>query len=271
MTGTSPTCGRMLAHGDLPRCRPAESWSKTWDDADPRGLRPGATGGADGAEKDSATVTEADGWAWSFANLPKYDPSDGHEVVYGITEDPVEGYTTSYESFDVTNTHVPEKTSLAVSKTWADQDDEDGMRPESVTFHLLADGVDTGQTLTLTASDGWAGGFTDLDVFEAGQRISYTVSEDPVDGYTTTVTGDAGHGYTVTNSHEPGDTPPGFTKTTKTTKPAKPAGTAKGPRSFMPKTGDDVWACIVALAALAAGTLMLVRHASARRGRGHDV
>lgn len=31
-----------------------------------------------------------------------------------------------------------------MTKTWADADDRDGMRPDSVTVKLLADGVNTG-------------------------------------------------------------------------------------------------------------------------------
>ena len=101
------------------------------------------------------------------------------------------------------NTYTPAKTQVPVKKVWKDENNQDGKRPSSVTVKLLADGQDTGKTLELNATNGWAGSFTDLDADKGGTPIKYTVVEVTVDGYTSKVTGDAASGFTITNSYSP--------------------------------------------------------------------
>ncbi len=74
-----------------------------------------------------------------------------------------------------------EKTDLSVSKTWNDGDASD--RPDQITVHLYADGVDTGKTVTLDKEHNWTTSFKDLDVYKDGKKISYSVVEDVPDGY----------------------------------------------------------------------------------------
>ena len=82
---------------------------KSWeDDNDADGLRPSSITIrllADGEEIDARTVTAADDWAWSFPELPEYNAS-GAEIAYTITEDPVEGYISEIDGYNVTNTIV---------------------------------------------------------------------------------------------------------------------------------------------------------------------
>ena len=179
---------------------------KTWEDAENQdGKRPDSIVirlYADGVEVASKTVNTADNWKWSFTDLPKY--SGGKEITYTITEDLVEGYTTTVNGFDVTNTYEPEKVSIFVTKAWDDANDQDGIRPESITVTLLADGKDTGKTLTLSEENKWTGSFDDLDKYvPVGHEIQYTVAEAEVEGYTSNVTGDMTTGYIITNTHEP--------------------------------------------------------------------
>ena len=101
------------------------------------------------------------------------------------------------------NTYTPAKTEVPVKKVWKDENNQDGKRPSSVTVKLLADGQDTGKTLTLTEANGWAGSFKDLDADKGGTPIQYTVVEVTVAGYTSKVTGDAASGFTITNSYSP--------------------------------------------------------------------
>ncbi|MDY3052564.1 MAG: Cna B-type domain-containing protein, partial [Ndongobacter sp.] len=191
------------------------SGTKTWNDnGNQDGVRPERITvrlSADGTEIDSRTVGEAEGWSWKFEHLPKY--KNGVAIQYTLVEDAVPGYTADYDGYNVKNTHVPEKTSVAVTKSWNDQNDKDGIRPKSITVHLLADGKDTGKKLVLSAENKWMGSFTDLDVNKDGKRIVYTVSEDDVTGYTKSITGDADKGFTVTNSHTPNEPPPKAPKT----------------------------------------------------------
>ncbi|MCC4046614.1 Cna B-type domain-containing protein, partial [Enterococcus gallinarum] len=71
-----------------------------------------------------------DGWKYEFTNLPKYE--NGQEIVYTITEDQVPDYNTEIHGFDITNSYTPGKTSVSVTKAWNDQNNQDGLRPNSV-------------------------------------------------------------------------------------------------------------------------------------------
>ena len=119
----------------------------------------------------------------------------------------VNGYTTTYDGFNVTNTHTPGKTIVTVTKVWKDSDNKDGIRPNDVTIKLLADGTDTGKTITLSKGNNWKGSFNNLDEYKDGKKIVYTVEEESIEGYTVVITGDAQTGFTVTNSHTPADNP----------------------------------------------------------------
>ncbi|MGI6221632.1 MAG: Cna B-type domain-containing protein [Coriobacteriales bacterium] len=181
--------------------------SKTWDDDDDdMGARPESITvrlRADGREVDSKTVTAEDDWAWSFGDLPRFG-ADGHPIAYTITEDAVEDYSTAYDGFDITNKYEAGKTSVSVTKAWEDDDDAAGKRPESVTVHLLANGEDTGKTLTLKASENWTGSFEMLPETEGGKAIEYTITEDAVEGYgNPVITGSAVEGFVVTNPRLP--------------------------------------------------------------------
>ena len=113
--------------------------------------------------------------------------------------------TASKEAKDLvfTNKYTPAKTAVPVKKVWNDANNQDGKRPSSITVKLLADGQDTGETLTLNEANGWAGSFTNLDADKGGTPIKYTVVEVTVTGYTSDVTGDAASGFTITNSYSP--------------------------------------------------------------------
>ncbi len=93
-------------------------------------------------------VTASDNWTWTFENLPKY--KDGKLINYTIQEETVPGYTPSYSGYNVTNSYTPGKVVIPVTKSWQDNNDQDGLRPQSVTVKLLADGKDTGKTLILS-------------------------------------------------------------------------------------------------------------------------
>ena len=187
------------------------SVQKDWNDAnDQDGKRPAEITVrllADGQDTGKTLVLNAgNGWSGSFSDLDAY--SEGVAIVYTVEEVSVAGYQPSITGdaatgFTITNTHTPETTAVSVEKVWDDADDQDGKRPDAVTVRLLADGQATGKTLTLNAANGWAGSFSDLDVYNAGQPIVYTVEEDAVAGYQPSIAGDAATGFTITNTHAP--------------------------------------------------------------------
>ena len=173
--------------------------TKTWNDNnDQDGIRPTSVTinlMADGEKIDEAVVSEATGWAYAFNNLPRY--TNGVAINYSITEDEVAGYTTTYNGYNVTNTHASATVNVAGSKTWDDGDNQDGIRPTSITINLLANGVEIREA-TVTAANGWAWSFDSLPAYSNGVAIVYTITEDEVAGYTTTY-----NGYNVINSHSP--------------------------------------------------------------------
>ena len=179
--------------------------SKTWNDADNQdGKRPESITVrllANGEEKDSQTVTadENGNWTYSFEKLPKYEA--GKEILYTVTEDAVADYTTEITGYDITNSYAPGKTSVTVTKAWADNDDRGGHRPKEIKVQLKADGENSGEEITLNAENNWTYTWSDLDQKKAGKDIAYTVEETgKAAGYTSTVTGNAEEGFIITNT-----------------------------------------------------------------------
>ena len=177
------------------------SGTKTWDDSNNQdGKRPSSITVnllKNGTKVDSKTVTpDASGnWTYTFDNLDKYDSTTGAENTYTVSEEAVDGYTSTVTGTDIKNSYTPEVTIVKVSKTWV------GPKAGPVTVHLLADGTDTGKTLTLDEAGNWTGSFGNLPKYKDGNVIAYTVKEDDVTNYTGTVTGDATSGFTITNTN----------------------------------------------------------------------
>ena len=181
--------------------------TKAWDDgADADGIRPTsvqlqlyANGVALGAP---VAVDAASGWTHTWTNLNEKDA--GADIAYTVEETDVPtGYTSvtagdATNGFTITNTHVLETTDISGTKTWDDAGNQDGMRPQSITVNLLADGQKVAEK-QVTEADGWAYSFTGMTKNKAGQAIDYTVTEDAVEGYTATVAG-----FDITNTHVPG-------------------------------------------------------------------
>ncbi|MDD7282068.1 MAG: Cna B-type domain-containing protein [Erysipelotrichaceae bacterium] len=180
------------------------SGTKTWDDNnDQDGIRPSSVTInllQNGKTIDSKEVNADNNWTYSFDNLSKYE--NGQLITYSITENPVANYSTSYNGYNVTNSYTPGKRSISISKSWDDGNNQDGIRPESITVQLLANGKEFDEK-TITANDNWTTTFTDLPVKQAGKDIEYTVEEVSVSGYTTKITGDVTNGFVITNTHTP--------------------------------------------------------------------
>ena len=96
------------------------SGSKNWnDDGNAAGTRPGSITirlYANGSEIDHKTVTEKDGWSWNWTGLNRYN-TDHKEISYTISEDAVDGYTSSISGYNVTNTvNKPQVGSVILTK-----------------------------------------------------------------------------------------------------------------------------------------------------------
>ena len=93
---------------------------------------------------------------------------------------------------------------LDVKKAWNDDNNRDGIRTEEVVVHLIADGVDTGRTVTLSADNSWKNSFMHIPYAdENGKKIRYTIAEDVPAGYRVTYGSNDTYDMTVTNKHDP--------------------------------------------------------------------
>ena len=91
-------------------------------------------------------------------------------------------------------TFAADSTTLTGSVIWIDNDNAAGRRPKSVLVHLLADGQDTGISVTVDEAMGWKYSFENLPRFKDGKEIVYSVREDEVEGYS-----NQAEGMNVTN------------------------------------------------------------------------
>ncbi|MDA3733600.1 Cna B-type domain-containing protein, partial [Niameybacter massiliensis] len=195
--------------------------NKVWDDnGNQDGIRPTTitlTLNADGVpvdvvlpEKNPVQVVGPN-WTTTWKNLPVY--KDGKQVTYTVTEDTITGYTTAVSEvvsgvITVTNTHKPETTSITANKVWDDNENQDGIRPTTITLTLNADGVPVDVVLpeknpVQVVGPNWTTTWKNLPVYKDGKQVTYTVTEGAITGYTTAVSGVASGVITVTNTHRP--------------------------------------------------------------------
>ena len=172
------------------------SGTKTW--IDPQGTEhPTITINLlkDGNKVDFRELTNGT-TTYSFDNLEKYDLTDGHEYVYTVTENTVEGYTTTQDGTNFTNT-IEQDNSVSVvgTKVWIDPQ---GTEHQTITITLLKDREKTDKIVTLENGNTQYS-FTGLDKYAPdGHIYEYTVEETPVEGYTTTYSQD--HKTIITNT-----------------------------------------------------------------------
>ena len=153
---------------------------------------------------DEVSLTAANNWTYTWSQLP--EKAQGKAISYQAREVAVpEGYQADQPSTQagvttLTNRHTPEVTSVSGTKTWQDNNNQDGVRPERIKVNLLADGV-LKASKEVSAADNWSYSFDNLPKFAAGQAVVYTITEDAVAEYSTQV-----EGYNLTNRHTPGQT-----------------------------------------------------------------
>ncbi|WP_460223502.1 Cna B-type domain-containing protein, partial [Bacillus cereus] len=90
---------------------------------------------------DTKEVSEATEWKYAFTDLVAYD-AEGKAYKYEVKEQPVDGYQTEVNGYDITNTKVGQ-TKVEGTKKWKDGDGKG--RPEMIKVDLLQNGkvIDT--------------------------------------------------------------------------------------------------------------------------------
>ena len=190
------------------------SGEKIWDDnSDQDGKRPDKVTvildkTVNGVKTENVATTETDSnWKYSFENLPKYE--NGYEITYSVREKAVADYETTIDGTTITNTHTPELYNdntgkITVTKTWSDNENQDGIRPETITVKLYKTVNGEKEEVTskeLTAAENWTYTFENLPKYEGGVEIDYSVEEVTVEGYTPTYSGNDNEN--ITNTHTP--------------------------------------------------------------------
>ena len=200
---------------------------KTWvDDNNARNTRPKSIEVIILANGSSVKTLDVREESFEAAKLPRSDEA-GNPIRYSVVETAVDGYITKYDElvFDeasntwtcnITNTISDGTVRVEARKVWEDNNDERGLRPDSVgvTLYGKAAGAETGRKVAsgmLTADGDWTYTFTGLKRYDKpGVEIEYSIVEDDVPNYTGSV-GDAvpvtdeeggltGYSFTITNT-----------------------------------------------------------------------
>lgn len=155
-----------------------------------------------------------DGQYIVFDNLPE-------GVTYKITETKTEGYVTQINNQDdedlsvsgtitintgdapkYTYTNTYTLVDISARKIWEDNNNAEGIRPQSVTLKIYANGEETDHELVLSEGNGWESTLVGLDKLdENGAEIEYTVEEvSEIPGYVSIKSGDLENGFVFTNT-----------------------------------------------------------------------
>src|SRR5699024_632723 len=111
-------------------------------------------------------------WVYAWTDLKVNEA--GAAISYAVSETNVpEDYEVVVNAEDptnvvITNSYTPKVTQVAVEKAWKDADNQDGLRPTSVTVQLMADGEALGDAVELNAENAWAHSWTNLPVNASG-------------------------------------------------------------------------------------------------------
>ena len=177
--------------------------TKTWNDNNNiDGNRPEAITVrlyADGVEVDSHVLTADENWAFTFTEKPRYQEDNQTEIVYTVNEDAVAMYTVEINGYNIVNNYRPEVTSISVVKIWADNNNAQKIRPDSIAM-TLSDGQKVVKVVILDATNGWAVTVNDLPTIVNGQPAKYGWKEQAVIGYTLTGVTEEGNTMTFTNT-----------------------------------------------------------------------
>ena len=163
------------------------SVKKVWKDDDNKYGRPGSVkvtlygkvAGENVIEPQEETLSNDNNWTYTFKDLPTY--KDGKLITYSVDEANVLDYSKAItgnetEGFVITNTYAPATIDIKGKKTWEDVDDQDGIRPKSITVHVL-DHLGKEVASQEVHGPDWTFEFKGLVKFANGEKIDYTVEE----------------------------------------------------------------------------------------------
>lgn len=189
--------------------------SVNWNDADNQdGLRPefveAELYAGDASTGKKVKLTADNEWKATFEGLAVN--KNGKPIEYSLVSTKAEGYEikttgSATEGLVLNYTHAVKTVDVKATVVWADGNNRDGVRPETVSLQLKADGENLGDVITVNEKSKWTKTWTGLGEYKAGKEVVYTVEvvglKGGEDGYTAEITGDAGTGFTITATHVP--------------------------------------------------------------------
>ncbi len=126
-------------------------------------------------------ITAHQKWNYEFNQLEKYDEK-GDLNRYQIEEDPVKGYKTHIDGFNLKNTLKDGQSKIQGKKIWQDDNDHDKFRPKEIILELMqANNVVATQIVTKQTQ--WQYVFKKLPKYQNGVKLNYQVREKPVEYY----------------------------------------------------------------------------------------
>lgn len=127
------------------------------------------------------TLNSGNEWKGEFVDLPVKD-SSGKDIVYTVKENAVDNYITDIQpdeagGYVITNTLT---TSVTVTKSWSDADNQDGKRPTTpikVQLFKTKGSVTSEEGAAVPLNADLTYTFADLPKYEGGVKLTYTVKE----------------------------------------------------------------------------------------------
>ena len=189
--------------------------SVNWNDAENQdGIRPefveAELYAGDTSTGKKVKLTADNEWKATFEKMAVN--KNGTPINYTLVSTKADGYdiTTTgsgAEGLVLNYTHAVKTVDVTATVKWADGDNKDGVRPETVSLQLKADDENLGDVITVNEKSKWTKTWTGLGEYKAGKKVTYTVEvvglKGGEEGYTAEITGDAGTGFTITATHVP--------------------------------------------------------------------
>lgn len=191
----------------VPESRISVTAQVVWDDKDNAdGMRPSYVDLEllkDGSVTDSGRVDADNFWSITFENL-----ASGHDYSVRL-KNSIDGYAAKYDGYTVTLSHevveipdVPNTRDFTIRADWNDEDNKDGMRPDSVKVAVIKNGEKFAD-ISIDKENGWKYDYTGLPAEDKeGNEIVYTVTTEVPEGYEASV-----KGFDITFTRKPADRP----------------------------------------------------------------
>ncbi|MBQ2504149.1 MAG: Cna B-type domain-containing protein, partial [Lachnospiraceae bacterium] len=138
---------------------------------------------------DEIEVSGAD-WTFESRNLPMFEKDGTTVVTYTIEEVEFDGFDVDIDGTTITNTFIPELTTVSGNVVWELKGNVEELVPDQVEI-TIKDGEDTVKKVVASKIDFWSYSVTGLPKyrFDGITPITYTVEAEAVDGFSKAISG----------------------------------------------------------------------------------